>query len=429
LADITLVSFTNSDICIERRSYFVETFLRLLLDESISPGRLRFLRANICEKRLHPTSGELRESYLTLPWPPRVVSETELAPGPDLSHEINSASLDNFLFGEPWLAVCTVQPPEGHILRPLFDKFCLALLSPPFPLPFLAVRRKKNGAGEEMAYFVTILPKTLAEILIDCSVEFSATQLSEKPPVRFDDLANRKVTEAEFALSLPPDFHSMPIPSGCRTLSHLLASMLVSKNTQVSIPRIVPPRQRARIGWTDKPDNSAKPGGGGGAATIAISPTGVSQMWSALPRDNKYDQIDPVCRIIDMMSATRIDPEPTINARAWLIYQARWGYYFPGYRNGILAGFELLLKFGAVISSIFFTEHPSSTLIETSAENGAIKETPSPVRPEHASLLKYLADQRMWMAAYEVTPLAPQSRLLTEILHGLSPSTPIPEMK
>lgn len=390
------------------------------MDDSISPGRLRFLRAGIHDERLNPTSDELKESYLTLPWRPVITSGASPNLKTNSSRKINYETFDRYLFGEPWLAVCVAQPPEGHILHQLFHKISYALLSPPFPLPCLTVRRRSCETKPEITYLITVLPKTLAALLVDSSVEASTTQLDEETAVSFNDLVSRQVTDAEFALALPSDFQSMPVPLACRTLSHLLASMMLPKRSRVPIPRVLPTRQRARLGWIDGKKEPLFYNEGGGVATIAISPTGVARMWAALPRDTKYHNIDPVCRIIDMMSAMRIDPEPSNNAHDWLIYQARWGYYFPGYRSGILTGFELLMGFGAVISGLFFTEHPSK-LTEISVDDRNLRETRSTIGPEHAALVDYLADQRSWMAAYEMAPLAPQSGPLAKLLHGLVP--------
>lgn len=390
--------------------HLLEAMMRLVQDDSLSLGRLDFLRARICGERDYPTSTELAEQFLVLP--------SNRPGGPVLSPATayDQRRLERFVFREPWTAVTVAMPAPGHHLHPLFERVCETLLSEPFPLPVVRTRHKKAAAAGISGYLSTVLPRPWAELLIDCGLDGNLVDLNTPRQVEFSDLFRRRITEAEFVLSLPADFEAQHLPQVCRLLPHLLASLMVAGRTGLPMPRVVPAQQRARQGWTQDAAKSLEYWGG--AATIAMSPTAISRLLTDLPPDPRYAGLDPVSRVIDLMSAVRIDPEPTTSASDWLIYQARWGYFFPGYWRGITMGFDLLARYGAVASGIFMTQSPGS-VYSLAVDDGRLVKEQVPLDRKHSMLAEYLSEQRMWMSAYDMSPLAPNSTDLARILETL----------
>jgi hypothetical protein len=391
-----------------------ESASRLLLDDSLHFGRLNFLRARVSGLRLHPSSPELAEQYLVAPGSLDTAIEGALLGRKGLPH------LHQLLFEQTWTAVTVVVPPSGNERFKMFKQVVDAMLAPPFPLPTMKTHHTSSSTHIRNDYLTTVLPLPWAELLVDCSPEGALVALDTPKPVTFADLFDRIITEAEFALSLPSGFANLHAPQVCRLLPHLLASLLVPGRTDMPQPRFIAPQPRARRGGTAFAKEPVE--FWGGAASIAVSPSALASLTSHMPASPKYDGIDPVSRVVDLMSATRIEPEGSISPHDWLIYQARWGYFFPGYWTGVLAGFEILARYGVVAHGIFMTNTPDSAY-EVVLEQGEVHKRPILIGSEHRMLAEYLSEQRMWMSAYDMTPLAPNTQELQAVLRDL----PAPE--
>lgn len=392
-----------------------------LIDFELAPhGRLRHLRAYICEERLSPTSAELRSQFLAEPgsWPswdssspttPMVGLLTERWLRGDRQFDSEMSRLQDVCLNSGWLAMVFALRPSDSPHHALFNSMVDVLFDDAYPLP--VIRLTQRGERGTQEYLLAIAPTPIGEALCDWAAGHSTTALDFGSLATFQELSQRPLSGAEVVLSLPSEFNEMPPARACRDLSLLLAKLVAPNSAPVEPPRVVPASHRARLTSLDLADETVEPWGG--CATIAF-PSREMGALSALFRGNpRYNGHDAVAFLIDLLGATRIDPQSRHQVSPeWLVYQARWGFYFPTYQAGISKAFDLLVRQGAVVTGIFLslgTAHGEVPVTEVYTDAGRLETTQLPYGPDYESLSRYLEDQRRWMGAYDMGPIAPMS--------------------
>lgn len=407
---------------------------RTLLRTDLALGRLDHLRARILEKRVQPRSAELLTQYL--------VAQPDYWPGWDSREDLNDAestwasgraaptqnsgaserdarwdtwdtSLTRHCLGPP-LAAVTVMLPRADEWVP-FNELLDALTSDPFPLPVVRVIQRAAAGHPEVEYVSAVLPRPWAELVCDWAPESSLVPLAGADDADFDQVVAREVTPAEFFFCLPEDFADKRPFQACRLLAHTLAGLAVPARRGLELPRTVLISSRARRGWSTNggpgtlQTRSRGSRAGGGVATIAIDSEQLLQLADRFTSDPRYVNVGAMGRLIDLMGGFRVDPDGSGTIGDWEVYQARWPHFYPGYWRGIEKALGLLACHGAVGAAVVLGDGPSPVAQEVRVENGCVERIEVEINPaHHGGLMHFLEEQRSWMDAYEMSPIAPR---------------------
>lgn len=401
-----------------REAALLRSCAALIDFESAPHGRLRHMRDYVCHNRLAPTSAELRSQFLAEPgsWPTWDSSSPTPAKVAGLTDrwlqgarrfDSEVSRLQDLCLNSGWLAVVLAVPSDNSIRSELLASLCSTVFDEAYPLPVVRLsQRGKRGAQD---YLLAITPTAIGEALCDWHFGHSTMTLDFGAIATFEELSQRTLSGAEVVLSLPNDFADMPPARACRDLAVLLARLVAPNSAPTEPVRVAPASHRARLSWADEERERAAPWGG--CATIAFPASAMPTLSSLFRGNPRYNGHDAVAFLIDLLGATRIDPQSRHQlSPEWPVYQARWGYYFTGYQDGVNKALDLLVRHGAVVTGIFLplgAAHKPEPATEAYTAAGRLQTVQLSPGPDYESLSSYLEDQRRWMGAYDMGPIAP----------------------